>query len=82
MGVRPDALSIMLQKPQDEAMIGKVYVNELLGSDMIVDVDLGRERVRVKTSTEFAGKEGDICYITANRSKWHAFSKETGRAIF
>lgn len=82
MGVRPDALSIMLQQPREEAMIGKVYVNELLGSDMIVDVDLGSERVRVKTSTDFAGKEGDTCYITANRSRWHAFSKETGRAIF
>jgi multiple sugar transport system ATP-binding protein len=82
MGVRPDALSIMLEKPRDDAMTGTIYVNELLGSDMIVDVDLGRERIRVKTSTEFAGKEGETCYITANRNKWHAFSKETGRAIF
>jgi multiple sugar transport system ATP-binding protein len=82
LGVRPDALSIMLQKPREDAMTGKIYVNELLGGDMIVDVDLGSERIRVKTSTEFVGKEGDTCYITANRDKWHAFSKETGRAIF
>jgi multiple sugar transport system ATP-binding protein len=82
MGIRPDALSIMLKKPEDDAMTGKIYVNELLGGDMVVDVDLGRERIRVKTSTEFAGKEGDTCYITVNRDKWHAFSKETGRAIF
>jgi multiple sugar transport system ATP-binding protein len=82
MGIRPDALSISLQKPTADAMTGKIYVNELLGGDMVVDVDLGRERIRVKTSTEFQGTEGDICYISANREKWHAFSKETGRAIF
>ena len=82
MGIRPDALHISLQKPASDAMTGKIYVNELLGGDMVVDVDLGRERVRVKTSTDFAGKEGDTCYITATREKWHAFSKESGKAIF
>ncbi len=49
---------------------------------MIVDVDLVGERIRVKTSTEFDGKEGDTCYISANREKWHAFSKETGKTLF
>jgi multiple sugar transport system ATP-binding protein len=82
MGVRPDALSITLQKPDNDVMTGKIYVNELLGGDMIVDVELGRERVRVKTSTEFSGREGDTCYLSVNREKWHAFSKETGKAIF
>ena len=82
MGIRPDALTITLLKPSHEVMTGKIYVNELLGGDMVVDVDLGRERIRVKTSTEFAGKEGETCYVAVNRDKWHAFSKETGRAFF
>ncbi len=82
MGVRPDALSISLAKPKDEHITGKIFVNELLGGDMIIDVDLADERIRVKTSTDFEGKEGDTCYISANRDKWHAFSKETGRAVF
>jgi multiple sugar transport system ATP-binding protein len=81
MGVRPDALSISLVKPRDEHMVGKIFVTELLGGDIIVDVDLDDARIRVKTSTEFEGKEGDTCYICANREKWHAFSKETGGAL-
>jgi multiple sugar transport system ATP-binding protein len=81
MGVRPDALSISLAKPKDEHMTGTIFVTELLGGDIIVDVDLDDARVRVKTSTEFEGKEGDTCYICANRDKWHAFSKETGKAL-
>ena len=57
-------------------------MSELLGGDMIVDVDLDDCRVRVKTSTEFDGAEGQTCYMTVNRDKWHAFSKENGRAHF
>ena len=82
MGVRPDALSISLDRPKAEHITGKIFVLELLGGDMIVDIDLADERIRVKTSTEFEGNEGDTCYITVNNDKWHAFSKETGKAIF
>ena len=82
MGVRPDALAITLAKPKEEHITAKIFVNELLGGDMIVDADLADERIRIKTSTEFDGKEGDTCYITVNREKWHAFSRETGKAIF
>ena len=82
MGIRPDALSISLDQPTDEHMTGKIYVTELLGGDMIVEVELADERIRVKTAPEFEGTEGQTCYMTANRDKWHAFSKETGRAFF
>jgi multiple sugar transport system ATP-binding protein len=82
MGVRPDVLSISLAKPATPAITGKIYVTELLGGDMLVDVDLGAERVRVKTSTDFEGIEGDNCFIQVNREKWHAFSKDNGKAYF
>lgn len=82
MGIRPDALAISMNAPSDEHIKGKIFVTELLGGDMIVDVDLDDCRVRVKTSTEFDGAEGQTCYMTVNRDKWHAFSKENGRAHF
>ncbi len=82
MGVRPDALSISMTKPSDSCITGKIFVTELLGGDMIVDVDLDDCRIRVKTSTEFSGEEGQTCYMTVNTNKWHAFSKENGKAFF
>jgi multiple sugar transport system ATP-binding protein len=82
MGIRPDALAISMTKPKDEHITGKIFVTELLGGDMIVDVDLEDSRIRVKTSTEFDGVEGHTCYMTVNRDKWHAFSKENGKALF
>jgi multiple sugar transport system ATP-binding protein len=82
MGVRPDALAITLVRPEGPCIEGSIFVTELLGGDMLVDVQLSDARVRVKTSTEFAGASGDACYLTVNREKWHAFSVETGRAYF
>ncbi|CAN5356091.1 sn-glycerol-3-phosphate ABC transporter ATP-binding protein UgpC [soil metagenome] len=82
MGVRPDALSIALQKPAGPAITGEVFVNELLGGDMIVDVQLADARIRVKTAPEFEGQPGDACYMTVNRDKWHVFAMDTGRAYF
>ena len=82
MGVRPDALAISLVKPEGPSIEGSIFITELLGGDMLVDVQLSDARVRVKTSTEFAGAPGDVCHLTVNREKWHAFSVETGRAYF
>jgi multiple sugar transport system ATP-binding protein len=82
MGVRPDAMVISTVKPQDEHITGKIFVTELLGGDMVIDVDLADSRIRVKTSTDFEGMEGQACYMTVNRDKWHAFSKDNGIALF
>lgn len=82
MGIRPDAMSISMTRPKGNHITGRIFVTELLGGDMIVDVDLEDSRIRVKTSTEFEGTEGETCYMMVNRDKWHAFSKETGSAVF
>ena len=63
-------------------MQGEIFVTELLGSDMIVDVNLADSRIRVKTTPEFTGREGEPCFITVNREKWHAFSSADGVAFF
>jgi len=82
MGVRPDALSIDTVAPEGPSIRGNIYVTELLGGDMLVDVQLTGARIRVKTGTEFAGQAGDTCFMTVNREKWHIFDMETGNAWF
>ena len=74
--------AISLQKPAEPHITGEVFVNELLGGDMIVDVQLDDARIRVKTTPEFAGKPGDPCYMTVNRDKWHVFAKRYGTGLF
>jgi multiple sugar transport system ATP-binding protein len=82
MGVRPDALSISLTKPEGPSINGVIFVNELLGGDMLVEVQLQDGRMRVKTTPEFAGRPGDACWLTVNRDKWHVFDAGDGHAYF
>lgn len=82
MGVRPDALSISDSKPSEPSIAGEIFVKELLGGDMIIDVQLADARIRVKTSPEFPGVPGDACFLTINRDKWHVFDMEDGHAYF
>jgi multiple sugar transport system ATP-binding protein len=82
MGVRPDALSISLTKPEGPSIDGVIFVNELLGGDMLVEVQLQDGRMRVKTTPEFAGRPGDACWLTVNRDKWHVFDAGDGHAYF
>lgn len=82
MGVRPDALSIAMTKPDEPSIKGEIFVTELLGGDMLVEVQLSDCRVRVKTTPEFAGREGETCWLTVNRDKWHVFDAGDGHAYF
>ncbi|MBF9040815.1 ATP-binding cassette domain-containing protein [Rhodobacterales bacterium LSUCC0387] len=82
MGVRPDALSISMTDPGEPSIKGKIFVNELLGGDMLVEVELEDARIRVKTTPEFNGKPGDSCHLTVNRDKWHVFDSGDGHAYF
>lgn len=82
MGIRPDAMSISLQKPAEPSVTGKIFVTELLGGDMLVEVQLQDCRMRVKTTTEFQGRPGDTCHMTVNRDKWHVFDAVDGHAYF
>ena len=82
MGVRPDAMAISMTRLSDAAIEGEIFVNELLGGDMLVEVQLADSRIRVKTTPEFEGKPGETCYLTVNRDKWHVFDTGDGHAFF
>ena len=82
MGVRPDALAISMTKPEGPSITGEIYVNELLGGDMLVEVQLSDCRMRVKTKPEFEGQPGETCHLTVNRDKWHVFDAGDGHAYF
>lgn len=82
MGIRPDDVEISLQRPADMAIEAKIFVTELLGSDMLVEADLGDTRVQVKTTPDFQGAIGDRCYLSFHTGRWHTFSREDGKAYF
>ena len=82
MGVRPDALKITMAAPEEANIQGTIFVNELLGGDLLVEVQLADARIRVKTTPEFEGKPGEVCHLTIDREKWHLFDMVDGHAYF
>ena len=80
VGVRPDKVGLSLQ-PVAGAVPGEVFARQLLGSDMLVEVEVGENRIRAKTGTEFDGNIGDPCYVTLDSRAMHMFSAANGARL-
>jgi multiple sugar transport system ATP-binding protein len=82
LGIRPDDLSISPTQTATQMIKGEVLVTELLGGDMLVEVQLDDTRTTVKTDPGYTADMGDICYLGMDTSRWHMFDRETGEAYF
>ena len=56
----------------------EVYSRQLLGADVLVEVEIGGSRVRAKADTAFAGNVGAICYLTFASQDLYFFDAEDG----
>ncbi|MEO1190194.1 MAG: ABC transporter ATP-binding protein [Pseudomonadota bacterium] len=81
LGIRPDEIAIS-DAQQGEAFAGKVLITEPLGGDLLVDVEVGDNKVLVKAKPSYQGTGGDTCFLTFDRDRWHLFAKEDGQAYF
>ncbi|MBT5242462.1 MAG: ABC transporter ATP-binding protein [Rhodospirillaceae bacterium] len=82
IGIRPDDLTISMGADHGMEFSGKIFVTEPLGGDMLIEVDLGRDRMTVKLKIAELGQPGDPCGIAFNTEKLHVFDRETGTAFF
>jgi multiple sugar transport system ATP-binding protein len=81
MGIRPDQIAIATEAGAGTTP-GRILVTEPLGGDMLVDAEIGADKLLVKTKPDFAGRRGDACHVAFDTSRWHLFSKQTGLAYF
>ena len=80
VGVRPDKASVSLQETPGSIQ-GKVYSRQLLGADVLIEVEIGGSRVRAKADTAFAGNVGAICYLTFASQDLYFFDAGDGKVI-
>jgi multiple sugar transport system ATP-binding protein len=80
LGFRPEDVTLH-DKPTPNAIKADVYVCEPLGSEIIVDLKLGENLIKVKTSSDTDVKIGETKYITLNKEKMHIFDKKTGKVL-
>jgi len=81
LGVRPEDISIGRKKTPEKLVEAEVYVTEPLGSEVIVDLKVGDNIVKVKTTPDFAINIGERVWIEFNKKKMHLFDKKTEKAI-
>ena len=82
LGIRPDDLSVEMGRDHGFTIDAKIFVTEPLGGDMLVDAELGKDRVTVKRKIAEMGQPGEPCGISLNIEKLHVFDRESGEAIF
>jgi multiple sugar transport system ATP-binding protein len=82
LGVRPESFIISREKTGGEDFQGEVYVTEPLGEDMIVDVTVQDDQVKLKTSVDLDIRMGDTVWLGIKKEKIHLFNRKSERAYF
>lgn len=80
VGVRPDKASVSFE-PSAGSIQGEVYARQLLGADVLVEVDTGKGRVRAKADTSFPGKVGMGCHLSFQSKDLYYFDASDGKVI-
>ena len=80
LGVRPEWIEIDTKKTT-EKVAAEIYVVEPLGSSKIVDLQIGNDLIKARTSADFDAKIGDRVWVGFNEKKVHFFDKKSGSAL-
>ena len=79
LGVRPETIDVSLNG--QSGLDGVVYVEEPMGSDVFIVVDVGDSQVLVRTDADFRTEIGTKLKLHFNPDKLHFFNPQSGEAI-
>ena len=80
LGFRPEHAQITMRGAPD-SLAGEVYVVEPLGSETLVSVKVGADRVNVRVWADFQGQIGDECGVRPEPARVVLFDKESGKLV-
>jgi len=83
-GIRPEDIVIQKERPprQVESFACEVYVVEPLGSELLVNLNVGEDIVKVKTDPSMVVDMGEKVWTRFKKDKIHIFDSETEELIF
>jgi len=79
IGIRPEDLKFV--NKSEGKIHGKVFMQEPLGSEVIIDIKVNDELIKVKESPDFRLEVGKDVWLSFDYNKLHLFDKKTGEAI-
>jgi multiple sugar transport system ATP-binding protein len=80
LGIRPEWIEID-QKKTNGRVGAEIYVIEPLGASKIIDLKVGNDIIKARTSADFSARIGDKVWVGLNERKVHFFDKGNGNAI-
>jgi len=81
LGVRPEDMYLGNKKSVDNFAKAEVYVLEPLGSEVIVDLKIEENIVKVRTTSDFSISVGERVWVGFNKEKIYIFDKGTQETI-
>jgi ABC-type sugar transport system ATPase subunit len=81
LGVRPQDLPLV-PAPAQGSTAGRVWVVELVGSEKLVEVELGaKRRLTVQVRADFNVREDEAVHVRIDPDRVHVFDAETGLRV-
>jgi multiple sugar transport system ATP-binding protein len=77
LGVRPEHIEVVYS-PQPNAIAATVYVTELMGSETLVFVSVGRTRLVARAAAEFRAEFEAPVWLTVAMDHAHFFNSKSG----
>ncbi|MCG3210939.1 MAG: Trehalose import ATP-binding protein SugC [Anaerolineae bacterium] len=82
LGIRPEDIAIFDQKPSDSAVAGQVLVVEPLGSETILDIELGSDLVKAVIPPTQKISEEQVVWFEFNPAKLHVLDNKSGTRLY
>lgn len=82
LGARPESIAISAEKLGEESFEAEVYVTEPLGEEMIIDLTVQKDRLKLRSHADMDLRMGDKVWLDINKKKMHLFNKSTEEAYF
>jgi multiple sugar transport system ATP-binding protein len=81
LGIRPEDVEISHRRSSKTPIKVSVEAYEPLGSEAVIDTDLGGSLVRIISPITFTAKPGDEAYIGVNERKIHIIARKTEKVV-
>jgi multiple sugar transport system ATP-binding protein len=86
LGVRPESIVVRGEgvdtPPRGASWIAaSVYIQEPLGSDLFLTLDIGGAHVKARTSPDLALRAGDRVEVAFEPGRLHLFDRESGTSL-
>ena len=80
LGIRPEGVVVARQETVGHIPV-EAHIIEPLGAYDIVDLKIGSQFLRARTSSGYVGKPGDVVWARLDESQTHFFDSKNGNAI-